>query len=56
MKKEYPHLWEELRKMANEKNTVSQGFKYEKTFFEVEKQVERINNQINIFDYLKESI
>lgn len=54
LKREYPHLWEELRTMAKTPNLVSDGFKYGQTFFEVERQVDCINNQINIFDYLKE--
>lgn len=35
-------------------NLVSQGFKYGKTFAEVEKEVDRINNQISMFDLLRE--
>ena len=54
LKREYPHLWEELQTMAKTPNLVSNGFKYGQTFFAVERQVDMINNQINIFDYLKE--
>ena len=52
LKQEYPHLWEELRTMAKTPNLVSDGFKYGKTFFEVERRVDLINNQVSIFDCL----
>ena len=42
--------------LAQEQNTVSKGFKYRLTFFEVERKVDLINNQINIFEYLQEGV
>ena len=50
LKVEYPHLWEELRLMANVPDTISKGFKYGESFFEIERQVDLINSQISIFD------
>lgn len=54
LKKNYPDLWQELKQMSECDNLVSQGLKYGKTFAEVEKEVDRINNQISIFDLLRE--
>lgn len=39
LKELHPELWDELRKMAAEPNTVSKGFKYGKTFEQVENEV-----------------
>lgn len=55
LKKEYPELWEELRTMAETPNLVSKGFRYSKTFWEVEREVNAINAQISFFDYLSAS-
>lgn len=52
LKREYPELWEELRTMAGTPNLVSNGFRYGKTFWEVEQEVNAINGQISIWDYL----
>ena len=52
LKKNYPVLWDELKTMSKCDNLVSQGFKYGKTFSEVENEVDRINNQLSIFDYI----
>lgn len=49
--KEYPHLWAELEKLSHDKEIISQGFKYGRTFESVDRQVWAINNQISIFDY-----
>lgn len=49
--KEYPHLWAELEKLSHDKEIVSQGFKYGRTFESVDRQVWAINNQMSIFDY-----
>lgn len=52
LKKLYPQLWAELKKLAQEKNTVSNSFKYRASFFQVEQQVNLINNQITFFELL----
>lgn len=54
LKKNYPELWQELKILSNDKQIVSQGFKYGQTFFNIEQQVDTINNQISLFDYLEE--
>lgn len=48
--KKHPELWEELRILSKETNVVSQGFKYGKTFAEVDNEVEEINKQITFYD------
>lgn len=53
LKKEYPYLWEELRKFSKCENICSKCFKYNMTFEEVEKQVDRINNQLTLFDFME---
>ena len=59
LKKEYPHLWKELLDLnelyrIDSSQFVAQGFKYGKTFDEIIKEVESINNQLNIFDLIGE--
>ena len=54
LKKHYPELWNELKIMSECENTVSKGFKYSKTFADVEKEVDRINRQITMWDYMEE--
>lgn len=48
--KAYPNLWEELRVLSQDTETVSKFFRYDKTFLEVDRHVQMINNQMNIFD------
>lgn len=48
--KEYPELWAELEKLSRTENLVSQGFKYGRTFESVNREVQAINNQMNLFD------
>lgn len=43
-KSEHPELWEELRKLSLTENLVSYGFKYGKTFEEVDRKVEAYLN------------
>lgn len=45
-KQNYPELWEELRKLSLSDNLVSQGFKYGKTFDEVDKEVDIYLNNL----------
>ena len=52
LKKKYPELWEELRIMAATENLVSKYFRYDKTFKQVEREVNAINGQVSIWDYL----
>ena len=48
--KEYPELWAELEKLSHDRELVSQGFKYGRTFKSVNREVQVLNNQISIFD------
>jgi hypothetical protein len=48
--KEYPELWEELRTMSEDTETVSNKFKYDMTFEMVDHEVEAINSQISFFE------
>lgn len=43
-----------MLEMAQTPNKVSEGFKYGKTFAEVERQVLLMENQINIFDLMED--
>ncbi len=54
--KEYPGLWGELEILSHDKEIVSQGFKYGRTFESVNREVWTINNQISIFDLIDMSI
>ncbi len=46
LKINYPELWSELEKLSHTKNLVSQGFKYGKTFAEVDCKVNKIIEQL----------
>lgn len=48
--KRYPRYWNELRILAQDKDTVSPNFKYNRTFESVDREIELINNQLSIFD------
>lgn len=50
LKKNYPDLWNELKKLSKEQNTIKKGFRYDLTFEEVEKRVDFILSQITMFD------
>ncbi len=52
LKKNYPHLFEELKILSRDKELASNGFRYEKTFAELEKEIDAINRQITIFDLI----
>lgn len=52
-KKEYPELWSELEILSKDKELVSNGFKYGRTFDSVNREIDLINNQISIFDILE---
>lgn len=49
LKKEYPQLWQELEELNKETNIVSKGFKWGKTFSNVNNQVDLILNQVSLF-------
>lgn len=51
-KKEFPELWVELEFLSHDKEIVSQGFKYGRTFASVNREIDLINNQISIFEIL----
>ena len=58
LQKHYPELWQELldlNKLYQQDSSqfVSQGFKYGTSFDEIEKQVNLINNQLTLFDLIK---
>ena len=48
--KQYPAYWNELRILAQDEETVSKCFKYNRTFASVDSEIELINNQLSIFD------
>lgn len=50
--KEYPELWAELEKLSHDKEIISQGFRYGRTFESVNREVQNINNQVSIFDVI----
>jgi len=51
-KNQYPELWSEFEKLSHDKEIVSQGFKYGRTFDSVNHEIDLINNQISIFDII----
>lgn len=50
--KEYPNYWNELRILAQDEETVSKLFKYDRTFESVDREIAVINSQISIFDFI----
>lgn len=50
--KEYPELWNELRILSQDTETVSKYFRYNRTFESIDREVSVINNQISIFDFI----
>jgi hypothetical protein len=46
----YPELWEELRIMSQDTETVSKCFKYNRTFQSVDDEITLINGQQTLFD------
>jgi hypothetical protein len=53
LKKNYPYLWEELREFSKCDNICSKKFKYNMTFEQVEKEVDFINSQLTLFDFME---
>lgn len=60
LKQHHPELWDELKKLAAVENKISEGFKYGKTFEEVEQEVDKYIQfeamQISFFDYTENGI
>ena len=57
LKKRHPELWEELRILSLTENLVSQSFRYELPFAEVDRRIDELNSQpqqISIFDFLED--
>lgn len=54
--KAHPELYGELKRLSQDKNLCSKSFKYGLTFEEVDKKVELINNQMSIFDIIKNGL
>lgn len=54
LKRKHPELWNKLKELSQEKNLVSQRFRYDKSFSQVENQVDTLNSQINLFDLIEE--
>lgn len=52
IKRKYPELWEELRRLDKEENVSSHGFRYGKTFSEVDARVDEILSRQNLFDLM----
>ena len=50
LRRNYPELWEELRLLSDTPNMSSDRFKYDKTFIEVDAEVDRYENEYG--DYL----
>ncbi len=50
--KQYPELWAELERLSEDKEIVTYGFKYGRTFDSVNREVYTINNQLTIFDFI----
>lgn len=46
----HPFLWGELLRLGKTPNLCSYGFKYGMTVWEVDKQLDAINSQQNLFD------
>lgn len=52
LKKEYPNLWAELEKLAEEKNICTKNFTYGKTFEQVKNEICEMEKQISMFDLI----
>jgi 3'-phosphoadenosine 5'-phosphosulfate sulfotransferase (PAPS reductase)/FAD synthetase len=52
LKKEYPNLWNELVLLSQDKNLIKYKFNFTQTIPEIEKDIDLINNQMNLFDLL----
>lgn len=51
-KREYPELWAELETLSRDTEIASRYFRYDRTFDSVNREIDLINNQINIFDII----
>lgn len=50
--KRHPELWAELEKLSHIENLASPNFKYGRTFASVNREVQILNNQISMWEYL----
>lgn len=53
-KKDYPNYWSRVKELSLLPNQVNDRFKYDMTFAQVEKQIQEINGQINMFDLIED--
>jgi 3'-phosphoadenosine 5'-phosphosulfate sulfotransferase (PAPS reductase)/FAD synthetase len=53
-KKNYPNYWSRLKELSLLPNQINDKFKYDLSFAQVEKQIQEINGQVNMFDLLEE--
>ena len=51
--KDYPDLWNELRKLANDTEVASPNFSYGKTFQTIDDEISLINDQVSFFDFVE---
>lgn len=49
LRDKHPELWEELRKLSKVENTISKYFCYNKTLYQVEKQMDIQKRQLTLF-------
>lgn len=52
LKKNYPNLWNELVILSKDANLIKYNFNFSQTIPEIEKEIDLLNNQMNLFDYL----
>lgn len=60
LKRTHPELWDELRRLSEEENTISTRFKYEDSFADADRKANAINArlemeaaQLNLFELLQ---
>ena len=49
LRRKHPELWSELQRLSGTPNLVSDGFKYEMTFEEVEARMDAVDMQLTLF-------
>lgn len=50
LRRNHPELWEELRQLSKVEGTISKWFCYDKTFDQVERQMDFQDRQLSLFD------
>lgn len=53
-KKDYSNYWSRLKELSLLPNQIKDRFKYDLSFAQVEKQIQEINGQVNMFDLIEE--